>query len=158
MRAEIVLSDCRKALALAEDAGTEQEFRIHWVALLALLRAVGHVLDKVDGTASPALRKAVDERWDYWRRNREEHRLFWDFIEAGRNAVLKTYELGVPPGGVEFLIESAETAQIVTLGECIYKPLLDGPFAGEDGRDVARDAIAWWEMELSAIAGGARGA
>lgn len=155
MRAEIVLDDCRKALALIEDARTEQDFRVYWVALLALLRAVGHVLNKVDGASSSALREAVDARWDSWQRNRDQHRLFWDFIEAERNAVLKTYEMGVHPGDVQVLVDNPAAAEVFTLDECIFKPLLDGPFAGEDGRDVARDAIVWWQGELSGIASAA---
>lgn len=151
MRADIVLDDCRRALDLAEDARTEQDFRVHWVALVALLRAVGHVLDKVDAAASPALRRAVDELWDQWRRNRAEHRIFWDFIEAERNSVLKTYELGFQPGDIQVMVQDARRTEAFTLEDCIFKPLLEGPFAGEDGRDIARDAISWWERQLSEI-------
>lgn len=151
MTADIVLDDCRRALHLAEDARNEQDFRVNWVALIALLRAVGHVLDKVDAASSPALRRAVDERWDEWRRNRDEHRIFWEFIEAERNSVLKTYEFGVQAGDVQVLVQAAQGTEAFTLDECLFKPLLDGPFAGEDGRDVARDAISWWEGQLSEI-------
>lgn len=49
------------------------------------------------------------------------------------------------------LVQEAQGAEAFTLDECIFKPLLDGPFAGEDGRDVARDAISWWEGQLSEI-------
>jgi hypothetical protein len=151
MRAGIVLDDCRRALQLAEDDRNEQEFRVHWVALVALLRAVGHVLDKVDAVSSPELRRAVDERWSAWRHNRDEHRIFWEFVEDERNSVLKTYELGVQPGDAQVVVQQARGAEAFTLDECIFKPLLDGPFAGEDGRDVARDAISWWEDQLSEI-------
>jgi hypothetical protein len=152
MKADVVLEDCRKALDLVDDARNEQEFRVHWVALVALLRAVGHVLDKVDAASSSELRGAVDTRWAEWRRNRDKHRLFWDFIEAERDSVLKTYEIGVQPGDVQLVVQQAGAAEVFTLDECIFKPLLDGPFAGEDGRDVARDAISWWEGQLSEIA------
>ena len=73
----MVLDDCRRALDLAEDARTEQEFRIQWVALVALLRAVGHVLVKVDAASTLAVRNAVSQQWDTWKRNPTEHRLFW---------------------------------------------------------------------------------
>ncbi len=90
MRANDVLDDCRRALALADEVRDELDFRVHWVALLALLRAVGHVLAKVDAASSPAMQTAVDDRWEEWRRNRREHRIFWEFIEVERNSVLKT--------------------------------------------------------------------
>ena len=151
MRAQIVLEDCRQALQLTEDARSEQEFRVHWVALVALLRAVGHVLDKVDAPSSPALRGSVDERWNEWRLNRDEHRIFWEFIEAERNSVLKAYEFGVQPGDVSVVAQQPQGIRVFNLDECIFKPLLDGPFEGEDGRDVAHDAISWWESQLTKI-------
>jgi hypothetical protein len=156
MRARVVLEDCRYTIGRLEDARDEQEFRVRWVALVALLRAVGHVLDKVDGGSSAALRKAVDSRWTEWRRDRAHHGLFWDFIETERNSMLKTYQVGVQLGNVQVTIQQADAVQAFTLGECLFKPLLDGPYAGEDGRDVARDAISWWEAQLSWIESTAR--
>jgi hypothetical protein len=154
VKARVVLDDCRRALELVEDARDDQDFRVHWVALVALLRVVGHVLDKVDADANASLRKTVDARWAEWRRDREKHRLFWDFIEHERNSVLKTYEIGVQPGDVDVVVQGPGVAEVFALGECIFKPLLDGPFAGEDGRDVAREAISWWDGQLTEIAGG----
>lgn len=114
-------------------------------------RAVGHVLEKTDATSSPALRKAVDERWSAWKQNRDEHRIFWEFIKGARDSAIKTYELGVQPGDVQVVVQQARGAEAFSLDDCIFKPLLDGPFAGEDGRDVACDAISWWEREFSKI-------
>lgn len=151
MRAEVVLGDCRKALDMIEDVRDEQEFRVHWVALVALLRAVGHVLKKVDAAPGSALQGTVRADWSDWQQNRREHSLFWDFINAERNSVLKAYETSVHSGDVQALVQQAGTAEVFALDDCIFTPLLDGPFAGEDGRDVARDAIAWWERQLSDI-------
>lgn len=156
MTADIVIDDCRRALHLVEDARNEEDFRVNWVALIALLRAVGHVLQKVDAASSSALRKAVDERWDEWRRNRDEHRIFWEFIEAERNSLLKMYEFGVQVGDVQILVQADRGAEVFTLDEGLFNPLLNGPFAGEDGRDIARDAISWWEDQLSIIRSRAR--
>ena len=44
--ARTVLDDCRLALQLLEEETDPQRWRIHWVAALALVRAVGHVLDR----------------------------------------------------------------------------------------------------------------
>ena len=38
-----------------------------WVATVSLLRAVGHVLNKVDGASCPEMRAAVDEVWSEWK-------------------------------------------------------------------------------------------
>jgi hypothetical protein len=157
MRAVAVLEDCRKALDLTENARDEQEFRVHWVALVALLRAVGHVLHKVDAASAPALGRAVAARWEEWQRSREEHLIFWEFIEDERNSVLKTYELGFEPGDVPVVVRGAKGAEVFTLDECIFKPLVGGPFAGEDGRDIARDAILWWEHQLMEVSSAGAG-
>lgn len=149
MRSRTVLYDCRVALAWADEARTDQEFRVRWVALVALLRAVGHVLDKVDGARGPALRSAVSALWSEWQQDRVTHAIFWDFVESERNEVLKTYEVGVVAGDMELVDRDGATH---TLDECLFKPITDGPFAGEDGRDVARDAISWWETQLSRVA------
>ena len=44
-----VLEDCRMALTLLEEERDYRRWRVHWAAAVALVRAVGHVLDKVDG-------------------------------------------------------------------------------------------------------------
>jgi hypothetical protein len=45
----------------------------------------------------------------------------------------------------------ANTAEIIPIGDNIYRPMLDGFREGDDARDVLSDAIAWWDSQLSAI-------
>lgn len=151
MKADLVLDDCRSALEAVEQAETEQEFRIRWTALVSLLRTVGHVLKEVDRESDTSLRRAVDAAWQAWKLDRDEHRIFWDFIEAERNSILKTYQFGTHPGDVEVAVQNEYEIKEFFLDECLFKPLRDGPFAGEDGRDVAREAIAWWDHQVSII-------
>lgn len=92
MQARLVLADCRAALEKAELAPDSVAFRLSWAALVALLRAVGHVLDKVDGRQSESLRRAIDARWRRWHADRAGNRAYWSFIESERNNVLKVYE------------------------------------------------------------------
>jgi hypothetical protein len=60
-----VLGDCRTALRLLEEEKDLQRWRIHWVAALALVWAVGHVLDKMDGSdaAIAAAARAAYKNW-----------------------------------------------------------------------------------------------
>ena len=44
-----VLSDCKYALDMLQVESRPASFRVLWVAGIALVRAVGHVLQKVDG-------------------------------------------------------------------------------------------------------------
>ena len=67
-----------------EDAST---IRRRTVAVMALLRAVGNVLNEVDGPQGSAyLRQAIAEKWA------ERKPPIWEFIDGYRSALLKRYE------------------------------------------------------------------
>jgi hypothetical protein len=44
-----------------------------------------------------------------------------------------------------------QDADIIPIGDNIYRPLVDGIREGDDARDVLSEAIDWWEAELRAI-------
>ena len=127
MQARLVLADCRAALEQAERAPDPAALRVSWAAVVALLRAVRHVLDKVDGRKSESLRRAIDARWRLWDADRAGNRVFWSFIESEPKSVLKVYDFGHNQ---------------------------DDP--GQPGLEVARKAVAWWAAELDAIEAAAR--
>ena len=52
-----VLNDCRHAHELLELEENERKFRLLWVSCSSLLRAVGHVLVKVDAESNTYLKK-----------------------------------------------------------------------------------------------------
>lgn len=146
--ARIVLKDAQQALTFLETERDPVRLRIFWAALAALLRATGHVLKKVDAQRDPAIRKSVEAAWKSWRRESKEHLIFWEFIEKERNNLLKEYVVGWQEGPV--LVTTG--AEAFDLGEeNLFRPLLDGPFAGEDFRDVAHDAVRWWKARLDEI-------
>jgi hypothetical protein len=160
-RARLVLDDSRLALQLLEDETDLRRWRLHWVAAVALLRAVGHVLEKADGT-SQAVRLASRAAFTRWKSDAPEHKIFREFIERERNTILKEYEFNFHPGDeVDVAIPVTlqrvsagafvEAETIFPLDNNIYRPLLDGFREGEDARDVLSDAIDWWERELTAI-------
>jgi len=156
-----VLFDCRLALEMLEGEQDLRRWRVHWAGALALLRAVGHVLHKVDG-ANPRFRAAVRAAYAGWKRDRRSHEVFWSFIEDERNNVLKEYRFNLHPleevdVAVMFTVadpatgELREIPQVVPIGENIYRPILDGYSEGNDARDVYQEAIDWWEAQLARI-------
>jgi hypothetical protein len=147
LTARAPLRDAQWAVQRLEATDDATEFRVLWAATAALLRTVGHVLDKVDGEASPALRTAVDTWWREVKRNRDSNPIFWQFIEQERNNVLKEYRLGYVEGDVTI----AADGQTYTLESPIYKPLASPFFNFEDARDIAVDAIEWWDRQLRSI-------
>ena len=134
---------------MLEDEENEQRWRVLWAGAVALLRTVGHVLDKVDG-ADAVIRPAVDAAWARWNRDRSSNAVFWEFIEAERNNVLKEYRSNVLDSAETSIVVAGQDAQF-GLGENLYRPLVDGFKAGEDARDVYCEALRWWDAELSHI-------
>lgn len=129
--------------------------RVRWVALLTLLRAVGHVLAKVDKEhADPQMQAAIDEAWDQLRELKPA--IFWQFIERERNAVVKEYEFAVG----EVVLHLGEGRELefwpgrpITLPTEITPsyPILSGYFEGQEQADVAAIAIKFWEDYLDTI-------
>lgn len=156
-----VLADCEIALEMLEAEQDLARWRVHWAGALALLRAVGHVLHKVDG-ADPKVCRQVDIAYDRWKSQKMENAIFWEFIEQERNNILKEYRFNLHPlDHVDVAVtmtaqhpdtgEIVQIPQIVSIGENIYQPILDGYSEGDDARDVYREALNWWNTELTAI-------
>ena len=70
LAARLVLTDCEKALEELNDCDVDLETslspmrRRRWMAIVALLRAVGHVLKNVDGASNPTLGRIIKAEWD----------------------------------------------------------------------------------------------
>ncbi|WP_313002781.1 hypothetical protein [Brevundimonas sp.] len=109
------------------------EWRIYWVARLALLRTVGHVLAKVDAKTSSKHADAIDELWKGFQADRAGSTIFWDFIERERNNLLKTYSFGAR-------LEWDE-------GGCAYVEFDEGL----DAFQLFREAVYWWRHHLMAL-------
>ncbi|PQZ82818.1 MULTISPECIES: hypothetical protein [unclassified Brevundimonas] len=109
------------------------EWRIYWVAGLALLRTVGHVLAKVDAKTSPKHTDAVGALWTDFHADRARSAIFWNFIERERNSLLKTYSFGARlarnDGGYAF-VEFED---------------------GVDAFQLFREAVYWWRYNLMAL-------
>lgn len=145
--ARAVLRDCHRSARELVDATTPTTWRLRWVTTVVLLRTVGHVLDKVDGTRSPQLRAAIDREWERVKARRAEHLIFHAFIEEERNSIAKEYEIG---------------ARLVQPVEADVKPAFNGPvFLGDrivPQRTVIKEAINWWERLLTEVEAAADGA
>lgn len=142
-----VLSDCRHVLEMLQEESRPASFRVLWVAGIALARAVGHVLQKVDSKQDSAVRAAVGKAYASWKAEKSSNAIFWDFIEEERNQVLKQYEVGFFAGPIDIVADG----QLHTLDDHLFCPLTYGPFAGEDCRDILEQAIEWWDQQLAAI-------
>lgn len=160
--ARSVLEDCYVALRMLEEETDLQRWRVHWAAAAALTRAVGHVLDKVDGARDPRIKKAAAHAFRRWKGNDPQHEIFREFIELQRNNILKEYRFEDHPlEEVDVAViytlrnsitgETKETAEVIPIGDNIYRPILAGYSEGNDARDVLSEALEWWAIELDKI-------
>ncbi|WP_294993845.1 hypothetical protein [uncultured Stenotrophomonas sp.] len=145
---------------MLESEADLQRWRVIWASAIALIRAVGHVLEKVDAK-NPKLKPLIKCSYARWKRD-PEHEIFREFIERERNNLLKEYESNVHPleqvpvfvsltlTSVEGSVQQAYV-DTFDIGENIYRPLLSGPWEGDDCRDVLDEAIEWWGRELDSL-------
>jgi hypothetical protein len=156
LAARKVLADCEIAHQLLRKESMEcATWRPHWVLCLTLLRAVGHVLDKVDGEADVKHRAAISAKWEEWKADIEENRIFWDFIDAERNNLLKEYKFGVEAEPTYLALEEGgrlltEEGAPLRMEEDFFR-LSHVGFENKEGRDVIDEAIKWWREQLDAI-------
>jgi hypothetical protein len=153
--ARLVLSDVRLVLSKLEDETNGREWRLLWCLAVVLLRTVGDVLHKVDAAADPRVNAVAGELYQGWKAG-DDGAIFRDFIKSERDSIVHEYETAVTSGAIPVAICSdgtvaSEEYSLHWLGENLYRPMGAGMFAGEDGRDVIKMAIAWWELQLDEI-------
>jgi hypothetical protein len=152
--ARAALADARHVRAKLEDELDLREWRLLWFLTLTLLRVVGHVLDKVDAKSSADVRAVVSRLYAEWK-EAPAHVVFHAFIKAERDLILKEYRTSLVDGPVFIVPTDGDVAGLDQMfdlaAENLFRPLSDGPFAGEDGRDVLDQALEWWETQLDRI-------
>jgi len=156
--ARLVLLDCEAALEDLRAGPTGLQWRTRWAAAAALLRSVGHVLEKVDAKSSRAMAQAVKEGFADLKATAPEPRLFWAFIEEERNNILKEYRssakqnVTVRPGTIGINLKTGEEFEVAPSRSTLYEHVMgEGAFAGRDPRDLVREAIEWWRKYLDGI-------
>jgi len=150
MLCRLVLDDVEQCLQWLEDEPDEFRFRMVLVAAIALVRTVGHVLRNIDSRNDEKLKRVVDDKFEAWRQNREKSKVFWEFINEERNSILKEYEFRFDFAPI---VTTAESDHAWRVGSNLYCPVAEGVYAGEDVRDVLKEAVAWWRRELQEIEG-----
>ena len=149
LTAQKVLKDCEAASYRLVIENDFQTFRLIWISAISLIRAVGHVLHKVDSKRSEELADGINELYKSWKSDRNKHKIFWEFIEAERNNVLKEYEIGFL--GEPVTIHVVDTEESYTVDWKLYCPLSSGEYVNEDCRCVLDDAIQWWKEQINEL-------
>lgn len=157
LAAREALEDCRGALAELTDGVQGRQWRRRWIVAVVLLRAVGHVLDNVDGSRSSAYRAAISNWWSRLKAAKPCPEIFWSFIEQERNTILKEYQTHAGQGvtiqltGVELNLPTGEQKVDVPKRPMYHYTMNSGFFKGREQRELLAEAIEWWAKELDAI-------
>lgn len=145
--ARSVLRDCEAALeeitrasgVWESDALDSQTFQRRWVAIIVLLRVVGHVLYKVDRHQSPEMARAINDAWDELKNTEPEPRIFWEFIDKERNNILKLYQF------------SLDTTEDLIAGTPYTLYLYSSENFVASIPNIVQKAIEWWTDYLDMI-------
>lgn len=93
LQARAILNDSLSAMHMLQDAvdspDAVKQVPVLWVAAVTMLRAIGHVLQKVDAAGNPAVRALLEQAWPQWQKDPVFQRL-----ESYRNSTLKEYDFG----------------------------------------------------------------
>ncbi len=158
--AHVVLQDAKYAIRNYDCSLQAEAFRISWLTIISLLRAVGHVLKNVDAKASPALERSIKEKWDGLQASKPQPIIFWGFIDEERNRFLKEYAHGISrTSTIETLIPGVfATLDLANARGGTFSPLplpqshlRSGPFADRNEKEVAWEAYAWWREYLKDV-------
>lgn len=120
-----------------------QLWRVQWAGLVALLRAVGHVLHKVDSQRHPALANAIAAAHDRADKGSDpDDEIFREFIEKTRNAILKEFEM------------EAGQSVYVTIGTSPHRveyPVRIQGFEHLNQIELVGAALEWWYRQIESI-------
>jgi len=134
----------------ASDAGEMRPVVHHqsqYIAIIALLRSVGHVFEKVDCT-DPARRAWCAARWVEWKRAP----IFHEFIEPARNVLLKEFQGGLQLrddafGHVAVVVDAAVPGYVSRIASFDARKLYDA--RGRAVLPMLRQALSFWDVCLS---------
>ena len=149
--ARTVLADCELALAMLEEEERADRWRVLWIAGVTALRTVGDAFHRVDADGDPVIGRVVRAHHRRWvDEPGPDQDMFRDFIKSERDDLVHLYRFGPSDADGHVLVfDGGDSA--ATVEADLYRPLVDGPFAGEDARDVFVRAVEWWQTKLNLI-------
>jgi hypothetical protein len=138
--------DAKLAVDLLEQTENDGHIKILWVAVVTLLRTIGDVLNEVDAEGgTPELQTFTKDQYRFTIKNDP---LFTDFIKSERDNLVHRYQFGVEATESGIFAFGGGTDDEAQPFMCDFLIIASGRFAGEDGRDMAREALAWWDARL----------
>lgn len=153
------LSDGRSGIAhleslLANPRYLLSEWKVVWIGACATLRS-SIDLFQVDAKSclSPLIRSEIKAEWKCIKDDKEDHKIYWDFLKRERDNVIheynwSAYEAWMEPDGA---IQSTPTILGRLLAPSDAKPVLlmrHGIYEGHDSLLLLREAADWAEARI----------
>ncbi|WP_446619671.1 hypothetical protein [Vibrio alfacsensis] len=140
MKSKQALKDAWLSYNMMTAAKGSDELRIHWISTICLLRAIGHVLDKVDAELSLIHKEEISNWWKAIKRDKPS--IFWDFINESRNLVVKEYDVNFITYECELISTNFDgSTEVAENPVHIMK-------SGDELFGIVADALLWWEVQL----------
>ncbi len=144
-----LLADVQCSLDWLENQDNPSKRRILWIASISMLNTISDVLDR---DPDKEVRKWIQDARLRWKQEAKDGRnIFEHFIRIERNNLNHEWLHGHSDDAPIFLVvKEDEGAEEQAFGNFnhLYWPMENGPFAGEDARDVLKWSIDWWRSEL----------
>lgn len=148
-----LLKDANIALQMLEEEEDADRWRVIWFAAITMTRSIGHVLHKVDSEKNQSLKISSRAAFDEWQ-NSPKHKIFNQFIEIERNSLVKENATSAEGYTDVWGIVSTDSNGVETIESIeatLYRPIMNGPYQGDDARDVLSEALKWWAAELDKL-------
>ena len=147
LRAQAPLIDSMNATHSLYCADHSQNWRAEYIVAITTVRAVGHVLHKVDCEIHPEIIPIVKDRFQRWKLGNGDDELFVYFIEEARNMLLKTYQF---PGDEDAVFKIDSSGEF-TSGDPDPDVVTEGYFRGCSVIGLLQHSHKWWQRELAEI-------
>lgn len=148
LHASAPLWDSMGSTMLLAHSDYAQDWRANFIVSVTTVRAVGHVLHKVDCRRYPQISDLVAARFERWKMGEGDDELFVHFIEEARNMVLKTYSF---PANESVVFKTESTGELSSDDPSIDR-VVDGYFEGSSVVGLLQASHDWWRRELTEIA------
>jgi len=144
LKSRQVLKDLIYFCEQLEDDMPEQEWRVRWIAICTLARAVGHIL-KEDGKrlCKPAITDQLFQEI-------KSEQIFSDFIERDRNLILKEYNFRTENGPVSIAGLLTEAGDRIVTSQNFHT-LKGTCFDGMMPKAAMAKVCEWWAEKLDIV-------
>ena len=166
LKAEQVIEDCEFAIAKHNSSLQGTEFRLSWWTIVSLLRAIGHVLEKVDSRESIRHAQIISDEYEKLKKTKPKPEIYWNFIKIERDNYLKEYNYGAQrqltnswqteQGEKAFIsvrLDDQSTGRITPLMPSMYQEsfIKEGYYKGENEHRIACEALSWCKAYVENI-------